>query len=119
MPIPVNLANRILRTVFQDVFLSLHSGEPGATGANEVQGGGYRRQAFSPSRPRDGAISNTETVAFVMLPATPVSHLGVWDSEEGGRLLWVAALNEPVSVPPNATYFLDPEKASFEIETVG
>lgn len=38
-------ANSILDTMLGTAFLSLHTGDPGATGANEVTGGSYARQA--------------------------------------------------------------------------
>jgi hypothetical protein len=57
--------------------LSLHTGFPGATGANEVAGGGYARVVVTFGAAASGARSLTAS-ANVTVPACTVAWAGVW-----------------------------------------
>lgn len=69
-----------------DVFMSLHSADPGATGASEVAGGSYARQATSFGAASGGAVANDTEESFTM-PAVTVTHIGFWDAVSGGNYL--------------------------------
>lgn len=61
------------------VTVSLHSADPGATGANELAGGSYARQAGSVS-----AVSGTTRTLSVgtehnVPSGATVAYVGVWD----------------------------------------
>lgn len=59
--------------------VSLHTGDPGESGAaNEVAGGSYARQAVAWAAASGGSISPTAPVDFDGMPATTVTHFGVW-----------------------------------------
>jgi hypothetical protein len=76
-------------------WLSLHDGDPGETGANEVTGGGYGRVAGSFGAAAAGAVSNTATHDFTNMPAVTVSHAGVWSSSTAtasANFIWGGAL---------------------------
>lgn len=60
--------------------MSLHNGDPGTTGANEISGGGYARVAPSFSVDADGDLTLDATVAFVGTPSQAVTHVGLWGS---------------------------------------
>lgn len=86
--IPTATVNRMLDLVFrgQPVWVSLHSNEPGEDGASEVAG--YQRQQATFARAQNRSSANENTMEFRDLPATMVSHVAVWDAQEGGTFLW-------------------------------
>jgi len=65
-------------------FVSLHTGDPGSTGASEVAGGNpaYARKALVFPAAANGATSATE-VTFDA-PAGAFSHFGIWSAATGG-----------------------------------
>lgn len=76
------LFNQANLTAPTGIFLSLHTGAPGATGANEVTDGAYARQdvtaAFGAAASK--ALTSTSLVSFPAAATgfTP-THFGVWD----------------------------------------
>lgn len=59
--------------------LSLHSGDPGATGiANEVAGGGYTRKSIAFAAAANGARAMSADVDFSTPANQPVTYLGFW-----------------------------------------
>lgn len=58
--------------------MSLHNGDPGSTGANEIAGGGYARQVPSFSVDADGDLTLDATVSFTGTASQAVTHVGVW-----------------------------------------
>lgn len=78
MEAPLNDAADALSTHY--VSASLHTGDPGTTGANELTGGGYTRAAVSWD-PASGmaAVTNTPMV-FQIAAGNEITHLGFWDS---------------------------------------
>lgn len=59
--------------------LSLHSGDPGATGtANEVAGGGYTRKSIAFAAAANGARAMSADVDFTTPASQPVTYLGFW-----------------------------------------
>ena len=72
------------------VYLSLHTAAPGETGANEVVGAGYARQAVAWGAPTNGVGTNSGTVT-VPVPTSggpfAVTHVGLWDAVSGGNFL--------------------------------
>lgn len=70
--------------------VSLHTGDPGTTGANEATGGSpaYARQSVTMGAPVNG-VSTSDQVTF-NVPADTYTHFGVWDSSgafKGGNPL--------------------------------
>lgn len=61
--------------------VSLHTADPGTTGANEVSGGDYTRllPAFDPAAA--GEMELAESVTFDVPGGTTVSHVGFWSSD--------------------------------------
>jgi hypothetical protein len=58
--------------------MSLHNGDPGTTGANEISGGGYTRETPTYSVDGDGDLTLDATVAFVGTASQAVTHAGLW-----------------------------------------
>lgn len=68
-------------------FLSLHTADPGTTGASEVSGGSpaYARMAVTWSAPTNGVI--TASVTFDVPAGTTVAYVGVWSAATAGTFL--------------------------------
>lgn len=68
-------------------FLSLHTADPGTTGASEVTGGSpaYARQPVTWSAPTNGVI--TGSANFDVPAGTTVVSVGVWSAASGGTFL--------------------------------
>jgi hypothetical protein len=97
-------ANDMLDKVFKDsafsytpVHVSLHTGDPGDNGSNEVTGGSYSRQQQSATEwngASSGTITTNTNIDFTDMPNVTVSHVGIWDSATGGTFLWGGPLDE-------------------------
>ena len=73
-------------------YLSLHTQEPGETGAGEVSASSYSRLEVTSSQwtiNSQGRIQNNARLSFA--PATEawgtVTHVGLWDASTGGNIL--------------------------------
>ncbi len=93
------LENKILDKVFRNVdftvatpYVSLHTADPGETGANEVTGGSYSRKSATFSAASNGNTKNTNNITFTSMPATTVVGVGIWDASSGGNCLWTGWL---------------------------
>lgn len=101
MSISNYLEDKILAKVFNGsdftvgtVYASLHTGDPGETGANELStSGGYvRKSVGSWSSASGGAVSNAASISWPSLTAGVITHFGLWDAVSGGNFLWGGAL---------------------------
>lgn len=64
--------------------MSLHNGDPGTTGANEISGGGYARQAVTFNVDADGDLTLAATASFDGTASQAVTHVGLWSASSGG-----------------------------------
>lgn len=76
-------------------WMSLHTADPGTTGASEYAG--VTRIQFPAGTASGGAISNTSTMTFTTSGATAVTHIGIWDALTAGNYVIGAALASPVT----------------------
>lgn len=67
-----------------DGWISLHSADPGDTGANELTGGSYIRQQVAFGAAASGTLSNTGAITW-SVPAGNVVAWGVWDASTVGN----------------------------------
>ena len=96
--------NTMLDTM-NSTFVSLHTDDPGTTGANEVVGGSYARLASPLAAAATGTKTNSVTVLeFAGMPAVTVTYVGFWSLISGGTFLWGGILTAPVVVPASATF---------------
>jgi hypothetical protein len=90
-------------------YISLHSADPGLTGANELSGGAYARVAIAPgtgtwSAPATNGsvreISNSGAITFPTATAdwTTATHFGVWKASSAGTFVRGAALTASKTV---------------------
>jgi len=95
----VALVNALCRNVsfrVSNPTLSLHSGDPGETGAQaELSGNGYARAALSanPTTEADVVYASTSaSITFASVPADVlVTHFAVWD---GSQMIWNGQLTD-------------------------
>ena len=101
MSISNYLEEKILNKVFRNtdftvatVYCSLHTGDPGETGASEVTGGSYARNAVAWDAAANpaGTIANTDVEDFPLMPAATLTHVGFWDALTTGNFLWGGAM---------------------------
>jgi hypothetical protein len=91
------ILDKVLRGVdftVSTVYVSLHNGDPGATGANEITGGSYARQQVNHAgwNAAADAIEGSECttisdLTFTNLTANTITHVGFWDAVSGGNFL--------------------------------
>ena len=79
----------VLAALTANAFVSLHSDDPGATGINEIAGGGYARQGpvtFTNSGSDPTVASNSAIVSFptATAPWGTCAYFGVWTAASGG-----------------------------------
>ncbi|MWK56896.1 hypothetical protein GO594_12990 [Pseudomonas otitidis] len=108
MSTPTYTSEQIIDLLFTNStkYVSAHTGDPGATGANEVAAGvdaNYARKATSLVKSLSGTIYRARNSADVVFNAAAagssysVTHLGIWDAASGGNFL--AALPLPAALP--------------------
>ncbi|WP_431484206.1 phage tail fiber protein [Pseudomonas solani] len=108
MSTPTYTSEQIIDLLFTNStkYVSEHTGDPGAVGANEVAGGAdanYARKASTLVKNLSGTIYSARNSADVVFNAAAagasysVTHLGIWDAASGGNFL--ASLALPVSIP--------------------
>src|SRR5262245_34229377 len=77
-------------------YVSLHTADPGDTGASEVSGGSYARVQrdasdanWSAGTGTDGTTDNVATITFPTPSANwgVATHLGLWDAASAGNFL--------------------------------
>jgi hypothetical protein len=84
-------------------FISLHTGDPGTTGANELLVGtdaDYLRQAVTFDAPSGGQAPNLGSLSWtadVAATTHDITHIGVWDAASAGNFL----LGGGLAVPEN------------------
>lgn len=98
------LGNAVLRntsyTSPAKVYLSLHSADPGETGASELTGNNYSRVEVAFGAPTDGVFTNSANVDSPVASGawSAATHFGIWDASSGGNFLTGAALTTPRTI---------------------
>jgi hypothetical protein len=89
-------------------YLSLYSADPGTTGANEISGGSYARQAIVFGAAAGGSTSSTDAQTFSDMPAEAGNLWGgIWTAATGGTFLWgdpTAMVTGPVAAGASITF---------------
>jgi hypothetical protein len=79
------------------IYLKLHTGDPGASAANNASAV-TTRQAATLGAASGGAVALTNSPAFSMTATETITHVSVWDASTAGNFLWSAALTTSKSV---------------------
>lgn len=104
-----------LNAILAGRFISLHTGDPGNTGANEVSATGtaYARQAasFGNSGGNPTSAKNLALIQFAAATASwgTITYFGVWDAVTSGNFLGFGAVTVPktVSIDDVVRYLAD------------
>jgi hypothetical protein len=111
-----NLANvwlNILRnttgTAIAAVFVKLHTGDPGASGASNAAVGSTTRPAITWSAASGGSMTITGTAPSWTNGGTSetLTHVSFWDSSTAGNFLGSAALSSSQAWASGNTYALN------------
>jgi hypothetical protein len=78
MPFTVAALNAMITTSGVDT-VSLHTGDPGSNGANEVSGGSYAQQAITFSTASGGGLDSSNAPVFDVPAGNTITHVGFWD----------------------------------------
>jgi hypothetical protein len=89
-----------------NIYVSLHTADPGLTGASEVTGGSYARQLANASfaAASSGSKSTNAIIDFAGMPAATVSYAGIWDTSSSGNFLVGGSLTSPKTVGAGDTF---------------
>ncbi len=90
----------VLAALMTGRYISLHTADPGNTGADEVSGGSYARVAqgtFGSAGSNPTTLSNSAAIDFPTATGSwgTVTHFGIWDAVSGGNFLGGYALTTP------------------------
>jgi hypothetical protein len=78
-------------------YVSLHSGSPGTTGANEFTGGSYARLPCNWNAPSNGQMTNSSTLTFSTTGGTAATYFGTFGGSSGAAYGIGGALASPVT----------------------
>ena len=100
-PFKTTAANAILDKILRNtdftppaaLFMSLHTADPGETGANEVAGGSYARQSIAFAAAAAKHADNSGIISFAGMPACTVTHIGLWTLASGGVFWWAGTMS--------------------------
>ncbi len=116
MAISSFLALAVLNAIFNNTsfalggnpYISLHTGNPGTTGANEVAGGTYARQQVNFNAAAAGSAKNAAAITWTLMPTATVTYIGVWDAVSAGNFCLGGALSESIEVSSGNYTSVDP-----------
>ena len=104
-------ANKIIDKILRNtdfvhpgsIYVSLHTGDPGQAGANEVSGGGYSRKLVSFAEAANKRSNNTADLEFTNMPTATVTHVGLWSAASSGNFWWGGSLTAAKSLTTGDT----------------
>lgn len=88
-------------------FVSLHSADPGTTGANEISGGtpAYARKAVSWAAAAASSVASSADLLFdVPGGSTQIGYVGYWTAATGGTYRGSRPLDTPQTYVTQGTY---------------
>lgn len=100
------LLNSLRNTAFSvsDVYLQLHTGDPGEDGTN-AGATETNRQVVVFNASSGGSMASSAAVTWTNVAATEVyTYWSAWDASTGGNCLWTGALSSSASVTAGDTF---------------
>lgn len=95
----------------QDLYVSLHNGDPGTTGANELSNATYGRVAsgaFGAISTATSVVTNSSVITFATDGnSETVTHAAVWYGSSGGTYLFGGALSSSFAYNNGVTPVFD------------
>lgn len=101
---------------YTPIYVSLHTSDPGDTGAGEVSGGSYARQQASWNAATDPTITTAADVEYTDMPDVTVTHVGLWDSDSAGTFLGEGPLDQNKDVDAGDTVLI--QAGDLDVELV-
>ncbi len=104
--LPAAQANAAIAAMFvpsTTYYGSLHTASPSTTGANEVTGGSYARQAAAFGSASSGVEATTNAQNWTSMPAVTVAYFGFWTAATAGTWDGGGPLTSSLTVPAGAT----------------
>jgi hypothetical protein len=83
-------------------YVSLHTADPGTTGASEVTGGTYARVAVTWNAASGGSVTNSSALSINLPASTTASYFGVWSASTAGTYYIGGALSPSVTTGGSA-----------------
>ncbi len=108
-PTAANAANTSVTT--PSVWVSMHDGSPGSTGANELTGSPYARKQTTWGTVQNGIRTGTQ-VAIGVPAGSNCTHWGVWTTATGGTFYAGFQLELPEEFASAGEYLLLPTVAA-------
>lgn len=94
-------------TAYSAVYVSLHTADPGNTGASEVSGGSYARVNTTTKwgTPSSGSVSSNAALQFATATGSwgTVSYAALWDASTTGNFIGGGALTASKTVASGDT----------------
>lgn len=90
------------------IFASLHTADPGLTGADEVTGGSpaYTRESITWNAAASGNLDSSNTPVFDVPASTTVAFVGLWSAVSAGTFYGGGALSASESFTGQGTFTL-------------
>lgn len=112
------LENNLLNHTFRgseypspkQVWLALLSADPtDEMHSNEIYGNGYKREPIYLDSPRNGLAGNRSKIIFdhATKAWVPITHVAIFDSEDGGQMMMHGAVEKPVTVTKNKNFVIN------------
>lgn len=118
--------NAILYKMFRNVdfqvtgvYVSLHDGAAGETGANEISAtGAYIRQGATFSTgTAAGSVDNVSAINFTsMMPSGTITDVGAWDAQAGGNFMMGGTLTASKNVNEGDTFTIGAGDLDFSLD---
>ena len=83
-------------------YISLHTADPGTTGASEVTGGSYARVAATWNAPSGGSVTNSNALSINLPASTTAAYFGIWSAITVGNYYIGGALTPSVTTGASA-----------------
>lgn len=89
-------------------FVSLHTADPGTTGASEITGGSpaYARKAITWAAATGSNLDSSNAPVFDVPAGATVSYYGLWSAATGGTLYVAGPLSAAEAFAAQGTYTL-------------
>ena len=85
-------------------WLSLHTADPGTTGANECSGGSYARQSVTWAAPSGGSVATSNAQNVPVNTGQTALYFGLWSAASAGTYYIGGALSSSAVGPTTATF---------------
>lgn len=89
-------------------FISLHTGDPSTSGANEVTGGTYARVAVTWGTVTAGSVTATGSAVINVPAGTTITYWGLWTASTSGTFYFGGLLAASETFGAAGTYSLLP-----------